>query len=170
MPIEGRRRPAALPAALSGASFEPAPVSCGLEPPSAAEWQSLRQRMPEPWCFLASSWAQAWAESHLPRERWRPPCRYLMVRDRTGAVTGVAPLATMQFGPIRFCAGGGYFLPYRSLALDAMAMDASCDAIVGALAGYVRFRAGFRLGPLAAIDPMSGALAAALIAKRWGSA
>lgn len=123
--------------------------------------------MPEPWRFLASHWVRAWAENWLPNGRWRPPCRYVTVRDQTGVVRGVLPWATMQFGPVRFCAVGGYFLPYRSLALDSTAMEATCDALASALACFARFRAGLRLGPVAAVDPMSGSLAAALKRRGW---
>ena len=143
-----------------------------LAAPSAAEWQRLRQRMPAESGFLASDWIPAWADSYLPFARWRRPCRYLTLRDASGAPTGVLPLATMQFGPLKFAAVAGHFLPCRGVPLASApeVIEATCAALADALPGLLRSPVGLRLGPIAANDPMCSSLALALQRRGWAVA
>ncbi len=124
------------------------------------------------WGFLASDWVPAWADSYLPFARWRPPCRYLTLREESGAPAGVLPLATMQFGPLKFAAVAGHFLPCRGvpLACDPELLEAACAALADALANLIRSRVGLRLGPIAAHDPMCNSLALALQHRGWAVA
>jgi CelD/BcsL family acetyltransferase involved in cellulose biosynthesis len=128
--------------------------------------------MPAEWGFLASDWVPAWSDSYLPFARWRRPCRYLTLRDESGALTGVLPLATMQFGPLKFAAGAGHFLPCRGVALacDPEVLGPACATLADALADVIRPRVGLRLGPVAAHDPMCNSLARALQARGWAVA
>lgn len=141
-------------------------------PPSAADWGHLRQRMAPEWGFLASDWVPAWNDSYLPFARWRPPCRYLTLRDENGSPAGVLPLATMQFGPLKFAAGAGHFLPYRGVPLASApeVREATCATLADALPDLIRARVGLRLGPIAAHDPMCNGLALALRARGWAVA
>lgn len=153
----------------SGASD--AGLSCSWnDPPQPREWQALRQHLPPEWTFLASSWVAAWADSYLPAARWRPPCRFLTVRDGHRTVTGVLPIATMRFGPLAFAAAAGFPVPYRSVALDAAVMESTCAALARDLRRFTRFRMGLRIGPVSAKNRMVNALAAALRCTGWGVA
>lgn len=148
---------------------EPGKLTCRFEAPSPSDWRSLRCQIAPEWRFLASGWAAAWAESHLPYDHWRLPLRYLTVRSATGLPTGVLPLATLRFGPLSFAAGAGQFLPYRGLPLagDGAAMAATCATMAEALTDRLRSRLGLRMGPVLAQDPMCNALLAALRRSGW---
>ncbi len=144
-------------------------LSCSSDdPPTPREWQALRRRLPPEWAFLASSWVAAWADSYLPAARWRPPCRFLTVRDGHGIVTGVLACRDHAVRSLRVRGCRRIPLPYRSVALDAAAMDSTCAALARHLRGFARFRIGLRIGPVSGEDKMADALAAALRRSGWG--
>jgi hypothetical protein len=145
------------------------PLIAEFETPTARDWNYLRQDVRPEWRFLAGDWAAAWAETYLPYDRWRPPLRYLTVRRKDGIPTGVLPLVELKFGPWKFDAAAGYFLPYRSLPLAGSSemMDATCESMVDALATHRKFRLGLRIGPTSTQDRMCGALIAALRRAGW---
>jgi Acetyltransferase (GNAT) domain len=143
--------------------------TCNLYQPDMGEWRALRGRMPPESAFLGGGWIETWAESYLPYGRWRGPCRYLSVRDGHGELAAVLPFATMKFSPFEFRAGGGYFLPYRGVALAAPEgpKRAACAALADALIDYTPWRLGLRIGPVCDQDGSSRALAAALKTRGW---
>ena len=148
-----------------------APVAWSAEfaTPSPSELRGLRERMPEDWGFIASEWPEAWGKTYLPYQRWRGPYRCLTIRDRGGSVTGVLPLATMAFGPIKFTTLAGYYQPYRGIAVvaDPLLMQSTCKKMVEVLAADLTFRAALRMGPISADDMNVAALLSTLCASGW---
>jgi CelD/BcsL family acetyltransferase involved in cellulose biosynthesis len=142
---------------------------CTIETLDTEAWRELRQRMSPDTAFLSGAWIEAWAAHYLPHGHWRGPCRYLSVHDAGGRLAGVLPLATMRFGPIEFYAGGGYFLPYRSvpLAVSDELSESACAALADALIGRMSWRLGLRLGPMSDHDAACRRLAAALRKRGW---
>jgi hypothetical protein len=143
--------------------------TCDLRQPDADEWRAFRRRMPPEAAFFGGGWIEAWAKSYLPQGRWRGPCRYLSVRDGRGELTGVLPLAKMKFGPFEVRVGGGYFLPYRGVALvgENDRRTETCAAMADALIDYAPWRLGLRIGPVSDRDESSRAIATALTAGGW---
>jgi CelD/BcsL family acetyltransferase involved in cellulose biosynthesis len=91
------------------------------------------------------------------------------VYDARGQLSGVLSVATMRFGPFEFRAAGGYYLPYRGVALAAPVEStrAACAALADALVDYTPWRLGLRIGPVSDQDRSWRALAAALRTRRW---
>ena len=148
---------------------EPGALLADFVSPNPSEYQSLRERMPEDWGFLATEWPKAWAEAYLPYDRWRGPYRCLTIRDADGAVIGVLPLATLAFGPMKFTALAGQFYPYRGPAVvaDPIAMKSACEKMVEVLAEKPNRLLGVRMGPIRADEMSAVALVSALSSSGW---
>ena len=89
-------------------------LSCSFEVPDAAEWRALTRQASATSTFRVPGWIETWANSYLPKGRWRGPYRPLSVRNERGELVAVFPLARMKFGPIEFRAAVGPYCPSRS--------------------------------------------------------
>jgi len=144
-------------------------LSCSFEVPDAAEWRALTRQASATSAFRVPGWIETWANSYLPKGRWRGPYRPLSVRNERGELVAVLPLARMKFGPIEFRAAVGPYLPHRGLVLTSRADVAAdaCAAAANSLINYVPWRLGLRMGPISDQDTAIATFVAALRHRGW---